>query len=339
MKGEIMLKFSRYAGIDMGNKTIKIVQLEKCKNKIRIKNILSIPNLSQNPFYSKEALSENLNAVFDLIKGHLRKQKITIGIPNDRVLYKKIELPKMRPGELKQAILWEKRELLAQLEGEYVVDYEVIKTHANSYEILMAASLKGEVIEYVNTARKFGLALEAIDIYPLSIARVFKSSFPEHNLAVVDIGAARTEITLFDCGKVDFTYSVPTGGDDMTKLIAKSFSLNESEAESIKKNPGNYQNEVKECLTPLIHHLTLQIIRCIKYFQQRKGEEVKTAVFTGGGGKLLGLKDYFFNETRIEVFLAHELDFPNIEIDPNLKSGFDKMEFSCALGYALRGVF
>ncbi|KXG78177.1 hypothetical protein AN618_05690 [Fervidicola ferrireducens] len=334
-----MFNLPKFVGIDVGNRAIKIVQLEKCKNKLRVKNLWSIPNRSENRACSKEAGCENLIAVFDLLKDHLKKQKITIGIPNDRALYKKIELPKMGPGELKQAIFWEKKELMEELDGEYVVDYEVIKAKTNSYEILMAAASKGDVMGYLYSVRESGLFLEAIDIYPLSISRVFKSSFPEHNLVVVDIGAARTEITLFDCGKVDFTYSVPTGGDDMTKLIAKSFSLNESEAESIKKNPGNYQNEVKECLTPLIHHLTLQIIRCIKYFQQRKGEEVKTAVFTGGGGKLLGLKDYFFNETRIEVFLAHELDFPNIEIDPNLKSGFDKMEFSCALGYALRGVF
>lgn len=336
MKGETMFNFSKYTGIDVGNKTIKVVQLEKIKNKLRVKNFWSFPYRKD---CSKQAGCETLIRVFEHIKVHLKKQKVTIGIPNDRVLYKKVELPKMRPGELKEAVFWETRELVTQLDGEYVIDYEVIKANKNTFEVIVAAVLKDYVMDCLYPVRKSGLHIEAIDVYPLSISRVLQPLFPEQDLVVVDIGAARTEITLLDCGKVDFTYSAPLGGDYMTKLIANFFSINEYDAESIKINPGNYQNKVKECLAPLIHHLTLQVIRCIKYYLQRKGKEVKTAVFTGGGGKLPGLKDYFYSETRIEVFTAQELDFPNIEVDPNLKSDFDKMEFLCALGYAMRGVF
>lgn len=318
-----MLNCRKFAGIDVGRKSIKVVQVEKCKNQWCVKNFWSVKR------------SENLLAAFNSIKGDLRKYKAVIGIPNDRALYRKTELPQMKSRELRQAIFWEKRELLKELGGEYVADYEITKATDRTFDILMAAVPKNDVMDYLYLAKESGVALEAIDVYPLAISRVFTSLFPEKNFAVVDIGAVRTEITLFYRGRVDFSHSVLLGGDDMTSLLAKFFSIDESEAESIKIYSGDYRDKVKRCLVPLLDHLTLQIVNCIKHFRQINGEEVETVVFTGGGGKLSGLREYFFNQTKIETFLADELDFPHIKID----RGFDKMEFSCALGYALKGAF
>lgn len=287
----------------------------------------------------KKTRVEKLVEFFELIKRDIKKNKITVGLSNEKVLYRKKQLPRMRFGELERAIYWEKKELVNELGGEYVVDYEIIKANADFFEILMAAVPRNHVMDYLYAARESGLAIEAMDVYPLALSRVLKHTLPEKNFAVVDIGAARTEITLFEGGKVDFTCSVPAGGDDMTKLIAKRFSLDDSAAESMKINPGDCQNEIKECLTPLIHHLTLHVIRCVKYFERKKGSEVKAVVFTGGGGKLKGLKEYFFAQTGLEALLSSDLDFPYVELGSDIKGNFDWMEFFCAMGYALRGVF
>ncbi|MCG0274967.1 MAG: pilus assembly protein PilM [Thermosediminibacteraceae bacterium] len=333
-----MLNFSSFIGLDVGNKNIKVVKIRKYKDKVKVKNFWSIPYPSAKINFSKEEKREILARSFEPLKEFLKSGKIIIGIPSDKVLFRNLSFPRMRYSELKEAAFWETRELVAQLDGDYVLDFEIMKENKNTYEVLVAAVLKDHVMDYLDPMKRIGLLPEAVDIYPLAISRVFKYLFSECSFVVVDIGALKTEIILFEHGKIFLTSTFSFGSEYMTRLIAGTFSVDESEAELIKINPGACREKIAECLYPLIRQLVLQVARCLKYYLQKKGQGVKAIVLTGGGSKLFCLKEVFSREIKVEVFTAQELDFPKIEIEEKIRGEFDKMEFLSALGFAMRGV-
>jgi cell division ATPase FtsA len=51
---------------------------------------------------------------------------------------------------------------------------------------------------------------------------------------IIDIGAARTGLIVFDQGTIQFTVSLPISGHKITATIATSLKLDEAEAEQAK---------------------------------------------------------------------------------------------------------
>nr|WP_041423897.1 type IV pilus assembly protein PilM [Thermosediminibacter oceani] len=330
---------SDYIGLDIGNHNIKVVHLSKCRGRIKVKYFLSIPNPLKGKSGSREERREVLARTLAPLRGHLKNRKVIVGVPGDRVLFRNLHFPRMRLSELKEVVYWETRELIGQLNGDYILDFEVVEENRDDYRVLIAAALKENVMDYFYPVEKAGLFPEALDVYPLAISRVVGSCLVRSNLAVVNIGAKRTDVTVLEGGRVYFNGCIPFGSEYMTKLIARTFSVDENTAESIKIDPGNLRSPIMECLYPAVQQLAIEVSRYLKFYAvQRKDQRIGAILLAGGGGKLWCLQEVFGNVMNIEMLTAEDLDFPKITVEEKKGERFDKMEFLCALGFALRGV-
>ncbi|TYP51620.1 type IV pilus assembly protein PilM [Thermosediminibacter litoriperuensis] len=324
--------------MDIGNHSIKVVHLNKCRGKVKVKFFLSIPNPLNGKSGTKDERRELLTQSLAPVRGHLKNRKVIVGIPSDRVLFRNLHFPRMRPSELKEAVFWETRELAGQLNGDYILDFEVMEENRDDCRVFVAAALKEHVMDYFYPVEKAGLSPEVLDVYPLAISRAVGPCLERSNLAVVNIGAERTDVTVLEGGRVFFNSCISFGSEYMTKLIAQTFSVDKNTAESIKIDPGNLRSRIRECLYPAVQQLALQVSRYLKFYTvQRKGQRVEAIVLAGGGGKLWCLREVFGHEMNVEMLTAEELDFPQITVEEKNGERFDKMEFLCALGFALRG--
>jgi len=93
--------------------------------------------------------------------------------------------------------------------------------------------------------------------------------------AVVDVGGGTTGIAVFKAGEAVYTADEPTGGTQMTLVIAGALHKQFAEAEAIKKD-ADRQSELLPIIRPVMEKVATIIGRHIK------GKEVEAVILVGG---------------------------------------------------------
>ncbi len=109
--------------------------------------------------------------------------------------------------------------------------------------------------------------------------------------AVLDIGTDSSNFAITNGCSV-FVRSIPLGGNDLTRALAKRYQLNPAHAEKLKRNPTKAPllHQMYEALEPSFRNLAIEVQRSI---DQYRSTEINPAIqqlyVRGGGLKLHGL--------------------------------------------------
>lgn len=91
----------------------------------------------------------------------------------------------------------------------------------------------------IRSVQKAGFAIDGIILEPLGTSSiVLNDDEKELGVALIDIGAETTDISVFKKGSLIFTKLIPVGGNHITNDISIICKISSSDAEKIKKNHG-----------------------------------------------------------------------------------------------------
>lgn len=91
----------------------------------------------------------------------------------------------------------------------------------------------------LRSVQKSGLTVDGIIVEPLGTATVvLNDDERELGVAVVDIGAETTDISVFKKGSIEYTKVIPVGGNHITNDISMICKISSADAERIKKQHG-----------------------------------------------------------------------------------------------------
>lgn len=211
----------------------------------------------------------------------------------------------------------------------YCVGYSVIRYYMNHYPIgnleghnakeigadMIATFLPDDVVDGLYKAVEFaGLQVVNLTLEPIAAIQV---AIPEMyrmlNIALVDVGAGTSDISITKEGGIVAYGMIPVAGDSLTELIAMQCLVDFATAEEIKRSAGEketieYQDimgipqtitakEVLEIVEPAIIDMTKQVSDKIK---ELNGDKAVSAVFVvGGGGKIPTYTDRLAQELGI----------------------------------------
>ncbi len=200
----------------------------------------------------------------------------------------------------------------------YCVGYSVIRYYMNGYTIgnleghkarsigadIIATFLPEDVVDGLYKAVGVaGLEVVNLTLEPIAAIRV---AIPEMyrmlNIALVDVGAGTSDISITKDGSIIAYGMIPIAGDSLTEVIAKHCLVDFATAEHIKRETGvkdqiEYKDimgltqtitteEVENVTAQVIEDMTKQVADKIK---ELNGDKSVSAVFVvGGGGKLPG---------------------------------------------------
>lgn len=212
----------------------------------------------------------------------------------------------------------------------YCVGYSVVRYYLNHYAIgtleghkaksigvdIIATFLPDDVVDGLYKAvgladlKVANLTLEPIAAIQLAIPETYRML----NIALVDVGAGTSDISITDDGSIVAYGMIPIAGDALTEVIAKHCLVDFKTAEKIKRESGEKDSieykdilgltqtisreKIREVTAPVIKDMTKQVADKIR---ELNGSKAVSAVFVvGGGGTLEG-----YTES-----LAAELDIP-----------------------------
>jgi len=350
----------RFLGIDIGTSAIKIVELSRWRERIKLENYGEILSkiLYQKPFrtFEKSTLLLSNKDIARAIKSvmmeaQIKTRKCIFSIPDFSSFFTNFELPPMTKEELSQAVTFEAKRHIPLPLGEVTIDWEVLKGEINEKKTKLKILLVAVPNEVINQYR--GIAqLSQLELFALE-AEVFgllRSLIPEDEkriIGLIDIGAQSTTCSIIEKGVLVKSHSFDVGGNQLTEQVAKSLSIDYKTAENLKAKYGllsglelglGAEKNIRQVLLPLIDLILKEIEKIAKNFYQIEGKEIQKFIIAGGAALLPGLKEYFEDYFKKEIEIANP--FSKIFYPPILEETLKKMgpSYAITVGMALRGL-
>jgi len=347
LKQDTIYKRKDCLGLDIGASSVKIVQLRKKKN------------LTKLVGYQSRALPENLiiegiisdhEAMTKLVKemmaetkeGKFTAEKVIASIPDTNVFTRVLELPELTEKEMKEAIYFEADQSIPMAITDLVIDYQILgpsPTKEKTNDVLMVAAPLAIVNSYIQLFEILGFQPEAIETSLTAVVRALVSNKEKGEVIIVaDIGAKKTNLGIYD-DTLRFSDSVDFGGEMLTEAIVKGLKTDITDAEKMKKDLGLHDAKVKAEIMPQIENLKGEIIKVIRYHDERAGEKRKIGkiVLCGGSSNVVGLTEYLANELKLEVKVGNPwVNIDTYPIKPVPKS--ESAAYTNAIGLSLRSL-
>jgi type IV pilus assembly protein PilM len=351
-------KAKKFLGIDIGNSSIKIVELSRKGNGIILENYGEVDtSLTQGrPFKSikKDTIilsDQNIARAIFSICAEMRTntKEINFSIPDFCTFFTTFQMPAMNENELAEAIRYEVRPYIPLPLSEITLDWVVTNGQVGKtpIEVLVVAIPNDIIQQYQNIARISNLRLKSLEPETFSLARVIAKIGEKGIVAIIDLGARSTTCSIVDGTVLKTSHSFNIASNELTERLSTSLGIGYAKAEEMKRKYGltignhpelNGSQDIRSILTPSIDMIIEETKKVFRTFYSEKGKEVEKVFLTGGSAWLPGLKEYIFVELKKEIQVLNP--FVNISYQPTLKEALEKRGpfYAVPVGLALKGI-
>jgi type IV pilus assembly protein PilM len=330
-------------GLDIGSSAVKVVELVPGKSGHALKSfgIVDLP---------RDVISEGSvrqpAVVTDAIRECVQKAGITgssavISVSGRDSIVKRVPLPKVSAKELADAIYLEAEHHIPFAIDDVFLDYQVMGESANSMSVLLVATKKVKVLEYVSVVEDAGLEASVVDLDAFAIQNQYELGVPGEGaeaVALIDIGASVMKTNVIHGGASVFARDVPFGGNNYTDAIAQRLGIPVDRAEAAKRGHevGVNWDDLVPALESVSRELSLEVQRTFDYFASTaESERIGKIVLSGGCAKLAGIEDFLASSWGVPVELARPLaavDRPPTINDDELKNADCVLAVAVGLG-------
>lgn len=368
-KLELKLAERTFLGIDLGTSSLKIVELQRVGERIRLENYgeMQASAFYEKPFrvWKKNTLLLSAEDVAKAIEAIRQEAKIktiqaVFSIPDFSTFFTTFDLPVMSEEEIGHAVEYEARQHVPLPLADITLDWQIISgrpTRLNQkgtpLKIMLVAVPNEVVAQYQEIAKIAQLELYAIEAEVFSFARSV-ASFEKNPVVLVDMGAQTTTVSIVDANMVRLSHSFDIGGNEFTQRIAQALQLEYAEAERLKKEQGlehflgiqegssaileSPRLNPRTILAPFIDVTISEIEKISRAFTQETGKRVEKIILGGGSARLGGVVEYIGSQLKEQVVLANPFD--TLFYPPLLDATLKEMgpAWVVAVGAAMRGL-
>ncbi len=343
---------SRVVGIDFGSRALRAVEVEgalKDRPTLRRYYEVAIPPgiVRSGEVIDPVAATAAIKRLWS--GGRFSTKNVVLGVGNQRVLARDIELPRMTPAQLRESLQYHVQDKLPMPINEAVLDFFPIsqgndQSGPTMTGLLVAASREA-VLSNVNAVIKAGLNPVEVDLIPFAVTRTLLRGLGGRGvIAIIDVGAETTTVVVADNGVPQFVRMIPAGGSDVTRAIMSRLSIGEEAADGTKvklglvafTGGGADQQMAMESITSVTGELLESIRNTISYYDNTHvGGSVDRMVLSGGGSRLEGFSAALRELTRTEIVQVDPLSTLNVSRALRALRATDRETLTVALGLAL----
>ena len=216
---------------------------------------------------------------------------------------------------------------------------------AGSVDVLLAAC-RLENVELRKDALEIGgLETGIVDIEAFCTERAYELIHTQlddndeiETVAVVDIGATMTTLSVLHQGKTIYTREQLFGGKQLTEEIMRRYGLSEEEGTRAKLDGGLPDDYESEVLDPFRDSVVQQISRSLQFFySSSQYNDVDYIVLAGGTSSIIGLDQLTQEKLGISAIVANP--FVNMTLSQKVNASMlnnDAPSLMIACGLAMR---
>jgi len=298
-----------------------------------------------------------------------RSKDVAIGLANQKVVVRLIDLPFMEKGELQGAIQYQAQDYIPIPVEEAILSHDVIgdyMTPADEHmmEVLLVAAAREVVNSAVQTVEAAGLRPARIDLTAFAIVRallgvdtpVVPDVTDEGATGIIHITSGLTNIAVVEGGVPRFTRVSALAGKQFTQAIANVMNLTYDEAEQLKIQVGlppleegavpppgvdpETATAAQQALERETNRFIAEVRRSLDYYltQANQASAIKRIILTGTGATLTNLAEYLEKGLQTQVLLGDALAQVRLDASAEARVLEDRMGCAPAVGLGLGGV-
>ena len=297
-------------GLDISSTSVKLLELSKSGNDYRVESY-GVEPLPENAVVEKNI--SDVDGVGEAIRRLIERSKTkvkfaAVAVAGSAVITKTIEMnAELSEDEMENQLQVEADQYIPYPLEEVALDFEVqgpSPRNEEQVEVLIAACRR-ENVEMREAALELGgLKAKVVDIEAHCMQRTFemiRNQFFEIDeededddkvIAVVDIGATMTTLSVLTNSGAPYTREQLFGGKQLTEEIQRRYSLSVEEAGLAKKQGGLPDDYETEVLQPFKEAVVQQVTRSLQFFYSSSAyDDVDHIILAGGTSSIDGLPD------------------------------------------------
>lgn len=288
---ELLNRRRRVLGVDVGTAFVKALALEQLETGTVVAGCGIAEVEGENRI---DALKQALAACGST------SGRVVTSVSGRSVTVRYITMERMSDEDLKSRLPLEADKYMPYDVNELFLDGQRLDIPAgeNEMRVLLVSAKKTLVQEQIALLQQAGVNPNVMDVDSFALGNAYElvhalPGAPEGKpiVALVDIGATKTNINILKKSISCFTREVYVGGRDLTEVISKKLGVSPSEAEQLKRDPADRAQNVAEAVTQIVEDLGNEIRLSFDYFESQFEEEVQQVSLSGGGARMQGLSD------------------------------------------------
>lgn len=311
-------------GIDIGSKTIKIVELQKDGEAFSLtaSGIVGYSGASVARTEDEKEIAGIAQIIRKLhneagVSGH----DVVISVPEPQVFTRTIKFPLLTDQEIASAVKWESEQYIPIPVSEAIIQHTVISRNERSTPpevlVLLVAAPRVLVEKYTKVINLAGLNTVAVETELIAISRSLAPV--DRVVLLVDFGANSTNIAVAKNGLLSFSRSIPIAGEAFTRAVSQGLGVAEVQAEEYKKTYGfettQLEGKVKVALDPVLRLVVDEIKKAVNYYQtDEKGDAPSAVIISGGTSGMPQIINAISKLLGMEVLVGNP--FSKIKVDP-----------------------
>lgn len=313
-------------GVDIGARSVKLLQLEHAAHGLRVAAaaIRSLPATRRVKGPSEpEAVATALGEM--LGESGFRGHRCVSALPAGLVTFKNVRLPKMPPDELAAAVHWEAAERMG-VPGEALMTQffdagEVRQGEEIREELIVMAATVEAVESHTQMLTDAGLSPVAIEVAPSALGRLLGEDDSRHDedgpvaRVIVDIGYRGSQVLITSGNRVRFCKRIDQGGEAFDRAAGAALNMTVQEVAEARARPSDndeINRAMLEAVRPVASDLAQEIGLCVRYYSVTfRGKRPESALLVGGEAGCEGLAELLADQAGLAVMTRD----PFAEID------------------------
>lgn len=337
-------------GLDVSSTSVKLLELSRHGDSYRVENY-AVRALPANSVVEKnindvEAVAQAVKAVVQTSRTKVKDAAVAVA--GSSVITKVIDMPAdLSEDDMELQISIEADQYIPYPLEEVAIDFDIQGPSAKSedrVDVLLAACRRENVDIRATMLELADLNPKVIDVEAYTMERAFSlvqeqlEDQDEQVVAVLDIGATMTTLSVLVDGKTIYTREQLFGGKQLTEEIQRRYGLSAEEAGLAKKQGGLPDDYEPEVLEPFKDAVVQQVTRSLQFFfSSSQYNDVDHIVIAGGVASLEGLSNLVEEKLGTSVTIANP--FANMSVSSRVNAtalSNDAPSLMIAVGLALR---
>ena len=338
-----------FLGIDIGDSSLKMVELRKKNRKIYLSNYAFSENVSEVNFTKIDDINYLAQVILKVRQeAGITATKVTASLPTFAVFSSIINLSNVDKKNLAVAINEEAKKVIPLPLEEMILDWKVIPgtdgkiPSRGNMRVFITGSPKKLVRKYIDVFKKANLNLVSLETETFSLVRSLIGDDKETTM-IVEIGANSTDIFIVKESIPVLNRSLSVCSSTITSALAEKLGMTFAQAEQFKLDLSvslskEDQDELPRLVAKTIEPIVTEIQYLLDFFRSQNGGQVEKIILSGGGSMLLNLDAYLSKRLDIKVIVGdswNRVSYPE-ELRPVLSEIGAKL--SVAVGLAMREI-
>ena len=325
-------KPQRWAGLDVGSRSIKLVEVEQTPTGLRLLRAL----IQELPVSVEGQAVDRLGWLQSALK-EVSARTIHVALGGPEVVVRRIHMPLMPERELHEAVRWQIKDQLPFPIQEAVIDFRVMgqvwEKDIKKQDLLLAAAPARALRELIEIVERSGAQVASLNPTPCAVWSCVAALMPEMqqgSVVLIELGARTTHVIIVKDGAICVVRDLPLGSENMTAslvgIVASEqgdVTIDLSKAEALKRQYGVMleaaEGRTKDgiplfhlasLMRPVLEQLLTEISRFLDFYKVQLEQGGVSRVLLCGGGA--GLKS-------LQTFLADGLGVPVEVFNPLLR--------------------